>query len=174
MKKSCLLFVMLIAFGLIFSACGGKEAEEAGAETTEKAAAEKSAEKGKSDLVIAGEAVAKEILETFDQLVADTVALVKDKPEPDAVKPQLEAVHAKYTEKMQELNVKYLALRDADVESWGAANGYLGENRGKHVWDRDMAVDAYIVHYRGVEGGEEVVQFLTKEIINLLEVAVKR
>ena len=74
---------------------------------------------------------------------------------------------------MHELNVKYLALKDEDIALFGSANEYLGENRGKHVFDKNKLLDTLIYHYQSTAKDEEMVNFLKEEPHNLLEVAVK-
>jgi len=166
MKQNVLLTVVLICVVLIFSVCGG--------ETEKKAQTGEPAVKSKDSAVEEGNAVAKEILETFDKAVAEVAALVKDKPEAAVLKPQLEALYKKYEEKMKEINTRYLALKTKDIRSFGAANGYLGENRGKHVFNKDKVLGEYISYYDFTKKEKEFARFLSKEIIKMLEVAVQR
>lgn len=168
MKRNVLLTVMVICIALVFAVCGGETDKPAASGTTDKPAAAKAEEPGE------GTAVAKEILETFDKALAEVVELVKDKPAPAELKPKVEELYKKYEEPMKALNVKYLALKEKDIQLFGECNGYLGENRGKHVIDKDMALGEYINYYSSQEGGEEIVQLISKDIVKLLEIAVKR
>lgn len=120
-----------------------------------------------------GVAVAKEILETFDKSVTEAAELAKTKPEAAELKPKLEALYKKYEETMKEINIKYLALKDKDIRLFGAANGYLGENRGKHVFKKDEVMNEHVSYYYS-KGEQEIVQLLSKEIIKMLDVAVQR
>ena len=79
-----------------------------------------------------------------------------------------------YEPLMAELNKKYLALKDEDIALFGAANGYLGENRGKHVFKKDNDLGEYINHYSITDKNDEVVQLLKEGLFRLLETAVKR
>lgn len=151
---------------VFFVACGGQEGK------TEANVAEESQSEDLNEAE--GIAVAEEILATFDKAVAETVELVKEKPEVADVKPQFEALVDKYKEKMTELNAKYLALRDKDIRLFGACNGYMGENRGKHVFQRDQVLDEFIAYYNFQKEEKEFSDFISKELINLLEIAVKR
>ena len=162
MRQNLLLIVLLMGAVLFFFACGGESGEKAQADNSETALKE------------AGIAVAKEILDIFDKAVAEVAALVKDKPEAAVLKPQLEALYKKYEEKMKEINVRYLALKTKDIRSFGAANGYLGENRGKHVFEKDKTLDEYIAYYDSTKGEKEIARMLSKDIVKMLDIAVKR
>ena len=164
MKRN-LFYVMVFALIIfVVSGCSGEKGDKP---------AEKSEEK-RSDVKQQGVDVAKEILETFDKLVAETLELVKPKPKVAELKPKVESLFQKYESLMKNLNKKYLDLKNIDVEAWGAANSYLGENRGKHVINKNMILDEYIVYYTSQEGGQEIVQLISKDIINVLETAVKQ
>lgn len=166
MSRKIFILLLIFCLPLFFVACGGQGGEEE-AGTTEEA------QSGEVDLE-EGIAVAKEILETFDKAVAETVELVKEKPEVSDVKPQFEALIERYKPLMTELNTKYLALRDKDVEIWGACNGYMGENRGTHVFEKNQALDEFIAYYNFDKGDKEFSDYLSNELINLIEIAVKR
>ena len=84
-----------------------------------------------------------------------------------------QAIYKKYEETMKEINIKYLALKDKDIQLFGAANGYLGENRGKHVFKKDQVLNELVSHYYS-KGEQEIVQLLSKDIIKMLDVAVRR
>lgn len=165
MTRNLLLIVLLVGIVLTFSVCGGETPKQ---ESTEPAEETTSAPK-----VDEGVAVAKEILETFDKAVAEAAELAKTKPEAAELKPKLEALYKKYEETMKEINIKYLALKDKDIRLFGAANSYLGENRGKHVFKKDEVLTEYINHYYS-NGDQEIVQLLSKDIIKMLDVAVVR
>ena len=170
MTRKLFILLLVLCLPLFFIACGGKKAEEEAGQAEEPKTEETAGEVSESD----GIAVAKEILATFDKAVAETVELVKDKPEAADVKPQFEELIAKYSENMQELNTKYLALRDQDIAVFGACNGYMGENRGKHVFEKDKVLDEFIAYYIYEKDNKDFADFLSGELINLLEIAVKR
>ena len=136
------LFILFLVFCLpvFFVSCGGQD-EETKANVSEESKSEEVNEEGI--------AVAKEILGTFDNAVAETVELVKEKPEVADVKPQFEAMIDNYKVKMTELNAKYLALREKDIRLFGDCNGYMGENRGKHVFQKNQVL---ILRYRKSAG----------------------
>ncbi len=167
MKKNHLITLVLISFCLIFSACGDSGDKPA---KTEKKSPKISIKK---DGVDKGVVVARAILATFDQAVNETVELTKAKTAAAEVKPKLRALIQKYTEKMQELNKKYLALKTEDIALFGSANGYLGENRGKHVYGMDQKLYTMRNHYQQ-QTDKEMDALLHQELINLLETAVKR
>ena len=167
MTRNLLLIVLLVCIALVFSVCGGEGegTEEGSPEPAKKAMTEPNKEEGI--------AVAKEILETFDKAVAEAAELAKTKPEAAELKPKLEALYKKYEETMKEINTRYLALKDKDIAQFGACNGYLGENRGKHVFKKDEVLNEYVSHYYS-KGEQEIFQLLSKEIIKMLDVAVQR
>jgi hypothetical protein len=165
MTRKLLLIVLLVGVAMIFSVCGGETTTEESTEPAQEEAAEPKADEGI--------AVAKEILETFDKAVAEAAELAKAKPEAAELKPKLEALYKKYEATMKEINIKYLALKDKDIRLFGAANSYLGENRGKHVFKKDEVLLEYVNHYYS-NGNQDIVQLLSKDIIKMLDVAVKR
>ena len=165
MTRKLFILFLVLCLPLFFIVCGGKKGEE---EAGQPEAA--GGEVSEAD----GIAVAKEILDTFDKAVAETAELVKEKPEVADVKPQFEALIGKYKENMTELNTKYLALRDKDITVFGACNDYMGENRGKHVFEMNQLLDEAIAYYNFEKGEKDFSEFLSDELINLLEIAVKR
>jgi hypothetical protein len=165
MTRNLLLTVLLVCIAMIFSVCGGDTPEKESPQPAEETASAPKADEGI--------AVAKEILETFDKAVAEAAELAKTKPEAAELKPKLEALYKKYEETMKEINVKYLALKDKDIRLFGAANSYLGENRGKHVFKKEEVLTEYINHYYS-NGDQEIYQLLSKDIIKMLDVAVTR
>ena len=170
-----LTFVMfLLCLCIILSGCGGKEPAETGAQesvaepqpTEEASGAEEPGE-------AKGDAVAKEILAVYDQAVAEIAELMKAKPEAAELKPKMEALFQNYQEKMKALNEKYLALRDEDIASFGAANGYMGEHRGRHVYEKDNALVAFMNYYNMEKEERELTKFINDGLFNLLETAVE-
>ncbi|MDZ7617010.1 MAG: hypothetical protein U1E05_08400 [Patescibacteria group bacterium] len=121
-----------------------------------------------------GEALAKEILATFDEVVAEAAKLAEGKPEGATLRPQLEELYATYEPKMADLNVRYLKLSDAEPREFGNANSYLGSNRGKHVTEKDNTLTEVVKYYNLEVGDKETVEVLTSGPVKLLEVAVKR
>lgn len=167
MRKG-ILWVVVMAFSLIFIACGGeKKAEEPAPAPAEQAVAPEPEVEG------AGVLLAKEILGVFDEIVAKVAELTKEKPDAAVLKPQLETLFAEYKVKMEEYNVKYLALKE-DVQQWGACNGYLGENRGKHVFQKDTTLTEANQHYNLQVGDQEVVHLISKTPVELLDVALNQ
>jgi hypothetical protein len=166
--------MILLGFFFILIGCGGKEMEETQAQ--ESAAEPQMAEeppKVEAEGKAKGEAVAKEILDVYDQAVAEITELMKGKPEAAEVKPKLEEMFQNYQGKMKALNEKYLALRDEDIVLFGAANGYMGENRGKHVFEKDKALDEYIYYYSTQKGEQELTKFINDGLFNILEIAIE-
>jgi hypothetical protein len=170
MTRQLFIFLLMLCLPLFFVACGGQKGEEEAGGPQEPQAKEAA---GEMVTEADGIAVAKEILDTFDKAVAETAELVKEKPEVADVKPQFEALIAKYKETMTELNAKYLALRDKDIAVFGSCNGYIGENRGAHVFQKDQVLDEFIVYYNLEKGEKDFSDFLSQELIDLLEIAVK-
>jgi hypothetical protein len=169
-KASFLLFVGLI---VLLVACGGKNApaEDQAAAAKPQAPATQTAVTPDADNE--GVLLAKEILAVFDEAVAEAAGLTKDKPEAADLKPKLTALYDKYAATMTEINPRFLALKTKDVRLFGSANGYLGENRGKHVFAKDNKLtDAY--RYYNLEKGEkEIVEFLSLKLSTLIDIAVK-
>ncbi len=145
--------------------CGSKSG---GPESTDAPAA------ASDSVVESGEALAKEILATFDEVVAEAAKLAEGKPEGAALRPQLEELYATYEPKMADLNVRYLKLSDADPREFGNANSYLGSNRGKHVTEKDNTLTSAVKYYNLEVGDKETVEMLTSGPVKLLEIAVKR
>jgi hypothetical protein len=163
------LACLCIGIGAMLVGCGGKDK----AEGTTKVETPKPAAVTETPAESEGVAVAKEILGTFDKAVAEIAELVKDKPEAAALKPKLDGVFEKYKAPMTELNAKYLALRAKDIQLFGDANGYLGNFRGRHVFEKDNVLSAAMAYYNIQKGEKEIVKFLSLDIVNLIEIAVK-
>jgi hypothetical protein len=166
MKKSLLISVLICVLLMIFVACGQKgESSQATAAKTETQAA------AAND---AGVKIIDEILAAFDQCVAEAAALAKDKPEAAVLMPQLEKLYAGYGVKMAALNAKFLALRDQDIFAFRGANGYMTENRPKHVFSKDTVLSPAYVYYNLEKGETAVVDMLSSKICRLLDEAVKQ
>lgn len=166
MKKSLLMFVFLCVLLMNFVACGQKaETPQAPAATAEKKAAVPAD---------AGKMIVDEILSVFDQCVAEAAALAKDKPEAAVLIPQLEKLYADYGVKMAALNAKFLALRDQDIFAFRGANGYMSDNRPKHVFNKDNTLSQAIAYYNFEKGEQVVVDMLSSKIVRLLDDAVKQ
>lgn len=166
MKKSLQLFVFMCVLLTIFMACGQKtETSQALAAKTETQAA------AAND---AGVKIIDEILATFDQCVTQAAVLAKDKPEAAVLMPQLEKLYAETGVKMAALNAKFLALRDQDIFAFRQANGYLSDNRPKHVFSKDTVLSPAYVYYNLEKGEAAVVDMLSSKIVRLLDEAVKQ
>jgi hypothetical protein len=125
---------------------------------------------GKSD----GQDLAKKILSTYDEAVAEAAKTANQKPEAAVLKPKIEEIIATYSTKMGELNVEYLALRTKDVSSFGQANTYMGDNRGKHVNKADNTLGVAIKYYNLEKGDKETVELLTSKLAAMIDIAVKQ
>ena len=168
MKKTMLLVFVCILM-TFFVACGKK------AETPQAPAEPAAAPEIKVAVPAnAGNAIVDEILATFDQCVADAAALAKDKPEAAVLLPQLEKLYADAGVKMAALNAKFLALRDQDIFAFRRANGYMTDNRPKHVHAKDNTLNAAYVYYNLEKGERAVVDMLSSQIVKLLDDAVKQ
>ena len=153
------------------SGCGGDEPGAVSPSTT--AASSTPSETAQPSADGEGVLVAKEILATFDELVAQVADLAKDKPDAAVLKPQLEQLYESYMPKMTQLNGKYLAVRDSgDVSQFGECNTYLGSNRGQHVADQDNVLSEAYRYYNLELGDQEIVDMMSKGPIGLLDVAV--
>ncbi len=161
-----MLFVYLCVAAALLTACGQKsETPQAPAAVVEKKAAVPAD---------AGVKIVDEILSVFDQCVAEAAALAKDKPEAAVLLPKLEKLYADYGVKMAALNARFLALRDQDIYLFRAANGYMSDNRPKHVFDKDNVLNQAYVYYNLEKGEQAVVDMLSNKIVRLLDDAVKQ
>jgi len=163
MKKLNVFTLFLVALVLVFGGCGSETKDQPA--KTEKPPVPPPEDQGIT--------VATAILQTFNLAVSDVYKLVKDKPEAATVKSQLKDIIQKYTQKMQNLNIKYLALKDKDIALFGSANSFLGEYRGKNVQEMNSKLDAIRYHYQQ-QNDEEIDKLIHQELINLLDIAVKR
>jgi len=168
MKKKTQLLVFLYIAMTLLTACGPK------AETPQAPAAAAKTETQAAAANDAGVQIIDEILATFDQCVADAAALAKDKPEAAVLMPQLEKLYADYGVKMAALNAKFLALRDRDIFAFRRTNGYMTDNRPKHVFNKDTVLSPAYVYYNLEKGEPAVVDMLSNKITKLLDDAVKQ
>ncbi len=153
---------IMLAAGLMFVGFGcGPKAERTTVTTAELEAAE------------SGEELAKEILATFDEMVAKAAALAADKPDGAVLRPQLEELYAEYEVKMAALNERFLALRDVSHREFGNANIYMGSNRGPRVSQKDHTLADALRHYNFQVGDRETVEALSRKPVQVLEIAVK-
>jgi hypothetical protein len=162
-----------IGIALVLAACGGKNApaENKAAAPQPQAPVSQTAAPPAADNE--GVLLAKEILGVFDEAVAETAGLVKDKPEAADLKPKLNALYDKYAAKMAEINPRFLALKTKDIRLFGSANGYMGENRGKHDFDKDNTLSDAYRYYNLQKGEKEIVDFLAHKLPALIDIAVK-
>ena len=166
MKKTLLMLVCICGMLMIFITCGPKaEDPQAPAAKTEIQAAATNE---------AGVKIVNEILAVFDQCVAEAAALAKDRPEAAVLMPQLEKLYADYGVKMAALNAKFLALRDQDIFAFRRANGYMTDNRPKHVFAKDNTLSPAYAYYNLEKGETAVVDMLSGKIVKLLDDAVKQ
>lgn len=162
MKKS-LVIIIICATLIMFAACGKKEP----APKAVTAAQAQAADDG-------GKAVVDEILAAFDQCVAEAAALAKDKPEAAVLMPRLETLYADYGVRMAALNARFLALRDQDIFAFRRANGYLTENRPRHVFAKDNTLTPALQYYSLEKGEKAVADMLANGPVKLLDAAVKQ
>ncbi len=164
--KNSFFPVFVCVMMVFFAACGKKgETPQALAAKTETQAA------AAND---AGVKIIDEILAAFDQCVAQAATLAKDKPEAAVLMPQLEKLYADYGLKMAALNTKFLALKDQDIFAFRRANGYMTDNRPKHVFAKDNTLSQAIAYYNFEKGEQAVVDMLSSKIVRLLDEAVKQ
>jgi hypothetical protein len=168
MKKNIVLFVPLCVVLTMLTACGQK------AETSQASTAAAKTENQAAAANDAGVKIIDEILATFDQCVTETAALAKDKPAAAVLLPQLEKLYADYGLKMAALNAKFLALKDQDIFAFRRANGYMSDNRPKHVFNKDTVLSPAYVYYNLEKGEAAVVDMLSSRIVRLLDEAVKQ
>ena len=169
MKRTSLLNIILISITLfILIGCGSDEGDVKG--VPEKLVSEKGEPSGDNKGVLLG----KEILQTYDLAVSEIKAALKDKPPAADAAPKIETIYEKYKPIMAGINQRYLALKTEDIVLFGAANGYLGENRGKHVFKKDNDLGEFINHYSITDKSENVINLLKQGLFKLLETAVKR
>jgi len=164
-KRNMLLMLLCLTLALM-AGCGKKE------ETPQATTAVVEQKAGGSDEI--GTKIVDEILSTFDQCVAEAAALAKDKPEATALLPQLDKLYADYGVKMAALNARFLALKDQNIFSFRRANGYMTDNRPKHVFSKDNILGPAIAYYNFEKGEQAVVDMLSNRIVKLIDDAVKQ
>ena len=166
-NRFAFVLVALAAVAVVLIGCGGGKGS--GSE------AAKPAEPSGPSPAEQGQAMGQEIITAFDETVAEAAALLAGKPAPEELLPQLEALFTKAEARMTELNGRYLELRAADVEAFGACNSYIDEYRPKSVHAKDMAFGDFIGHYRFENPNPEVEEFLTgNSLAALIDLATKK
>ena len=169
LKKTAFVFLVFGAI-IVLVSCGGSKDKTPGETPAEtKPVAQPAVSTGDAD----GVAVAKEILDLFDKAVAETAVLVKDKPAAAELKPKLDSLFENYKGQMAELNKKFLALKDKPDHSFGAANTYLGEERGKRVFAKDNTLSEAMAYYNFQKSDPETLKFLSSTLPSLIDIAVK-
>lgn len=171
MRARNVLFVMSAMAMLVLCGCG--KAEQTPATPTAGAPATPAGQPAAPGAESEGVLLAKEILAVYDEAVKEAAEIGKDKPEPAVIKPKLEALIVKYEPKMKELNAKYLALKGKDIAVFGACNGYMGENRGKHVFQKDNTLGMIIAYYNQEKVDKDVVDLLNLKLAALIDLATK-
>lgn len=156
------LAIIFVCAGIAAFAACGKKAEAPKAVTAAQAQAAEDA----------GKAIVDEILAAFDRCVAEAAALAKDKPEAAVLLPQLEKLYADYGARMAALNARFLALRDQDLFAFQRANGYMTENRPKHVFAKDNTLTPALQYYNLEKGEKAVADMLANGPVKLLDAAV--
>ncbi len=156
--------ILFACAGLVAFAACGRKAEAPKAVTAAQAQAAEDA----------GKAVVDEILAAFDQCVAEAAALAKDKPEAAVLMPRLEKLYADCGARMAALNARFLALRDQDIFAFRRANGYLTENRPRHVFAKDNTLTPALQYYSLEKGEKAVADMLANGPVKLLDAAVKQ
>jgi hypothetical protein len=136
----------------------------------------KQADQGKAATAVSetARAIVDEMLAAFDQCVAEAATLAAARPEASVLLPQLEKLYAGYGEKMAALNARFLALRDRDIFAFRQANGYMSQNRPRHVFAKDNALSQAVAYYNYEKGEQEVVDMLSRRIVKLLDQAVQQ
>ena len=151
------------------SGCGGSDSDDGPATTAASSTSSSAAAPaGNGEGVLMG----TEILDTFDELVGKVSEIVKSKPEPAVVKPQLEELYASYEPTMKELNTRYLALQDAKLSEFQACNRFLSDNRPQRVSAITNVMVEPIKYYNFELGAQDIVDLITKKPVDLLDIAV--
>ncbi len=164
----------LVISGLLAATAGGCQGDDpgaAGSPTTVELPAPSATEQSSADGK--GVLVAKEILATFDELVAQVAGLAQDEPDDVVLRQELNQLYESYVVKMTQLNENYLALRDSgDMAQFGECNTYLGSNRGQHVANKDTVLSEALRYYNFEMGDQEMVSLLSNRPVELLDIAV--
>jgi hypothetical protein len=121
-----------------------------------------------------GEALAQEILATFDKIVDETAILAEGKPDGKLLQEKLNDLFSGYESVMTEFYNRYLQLSDENPAEFGNCNSYLGEYRGKHVHRKDEILTPAFQHYNFFAGDRETVDLLSGGPVRLLDMAVNR
>ena len=165
--------MLLLVAGLIMvmlSGCGGSDSDDADTTTTAASSTASSAAQPAGDGE--GTLLGTEILDTFDELVGKVSEIVKSKPEPAVVKPQLEELYALYEPTMKELNTRYLALQGAKLSEFQACNRFLSDNRPQRVSAITNVMVEPIKYYNFELGAQDIVDLISKKPVELLDIAV--
>ncbi|MFN2168653.1 MAG: hypothetical protein ACK2U9_20660 [Anaerolineae bacterium] len=155
---------------MMVGGCGGDDSSAVITESTAVSGAP--SDTGAAAGGVDGQALAEEILGTFDELVGKVAELAAPKPEPATLAPQLEEVYASYEATMADLNSRYLVLRDADQTAFQDCNRFLSDNRPQHVTAKDDALSESVAYYNLELGDPEMVSLLSQRPVELLDVAV--
>ncbi len=165
--------VFLLIAGLIMvmvSGCGGSDSDDA--DTTTTAASSTGSSEAQSGGGGEGALLGTEILDTFDELVGKVSDIVKSKPEPAVVKPQLEELYASYEPTMKELNTRYLSLQGAKLSEFQACNRFLSDNRPQRVSAITNIMVEPIKYYNFELGAQDIVALISEKPVELLDMAV--
>jgi len=121
-----------------------------------------------------GQALAGEIMAAFDGLVAETTQKIAENPDAAVVMPQLQEMVQTAEPRMAELHARLMALREADIEAFGACNSHIQELRPKSAHAMDVAFAPLLMDYPGEDPDGEVKEFLSgKPLIGLLDQATE-
>ena len=166
MIKKLILVALCGGLSVSLNSCGKSKDSTTGKDSSPGTSV--SASKG------VGEDLAKKILATYDEAVAEVAKAANPKPESAVLTPQIEKIITTYTAKMAALNTEMLALKAKDVAAFGAANSYMGSNRGKHVAKADTTLTVPIKYYNLDKGDKAMVEMLTTKLVAMIDVAVKQ
>jgi hypothetical protein len=153
--------VLFLAFCL--AACGGTSDAALAPQPGDAPAAQVPTDKQK------GEALAKEVIEAFDQVVAEVGKALAAKPAEAEAMPVLQSIHASWLPKMQAFANRRKELTDPAAK--GGFFGVMGEQRGKAMFRKDTTLTAAYQHYRLQTSAPRVIEFLDKQLVELIETA---
>lgn len=154
--------VVILSCCLSLASCGEQPAT-AGASPVNSPSPEVTAARAQ------GEALAKEVIAAFDQLVAEVAAALTSKPAEADAMPKLEAIAATWTPKMTEFAARRKLLTDAPAK--GGFFACMGEQRGKAMLRKDNTLTECFKHYRLTISAPQVTEFLDKRLPALIEIA---
>ena len=163
-KPSVALTCMFLLSVIV--ACGGSEESSQSTSSAESVSAS-----GPSEAAQAGIAVGEEIIAEYEALVMDVAEVLKDQPDWSDAAPPLEDLREEREARMAELNTKFLALKEQDIESFGAAVSYVQDHRGEVIDKIYSAHEQSVVQYRLQKGEKDVNAFIAT-LPSLLDVAV--